>query len=172
MRPGEALAKLIRWVCRDTRFHRHYPATVELVHSDGSVDVTPDDEAIRGLGLSSVQALPGLPGTTVRAQRGARCLLGFRAGDPKRPYISSWASGGLELISIDGGGAGVTGLGDTLEVLLPDVLTVAGLLDGVITPPPPALPFPVLSIPFNGTATVLPGTVTAVSNSGNPKLLV
>jgi hypothetical protein len=172
MRFGEALAAFIRWVCRDLRYHRHYPATVELQRGDGSVDVTPDDDEIRGLGLTNVRAQPGLPGTEVRATRGARCLVGFRGGDPRRPYISAWETGGLELISIDGGTGGVSGIGDVLEVALPPVLTVSGLLNGVTTPPPPAVPIPIVNLPFSGTATVPPGSVTAIAQTGNPKLLV
>lgn len=176
MRFGENLARFIRWVMRDTTFHRHYPATVELVHADGSMDVTPDDEAARGFGLTALRAQAGLPGTEVRGARGARCLVGFRGGDPKQPYISAWAAGSaVDVISIDGGTAGVAGIGDGVEVLLPDVVTVEGLLEGFTqppgVPPPPPVPTPPGGLPFSGTAVVLPGTVTAILQSGNPKLL-
>jgi hypothetical protein len=172
VRLGEALARFIRWVMRDVTFHVHYPATVEVTRADGSIDVTPDDEKIRGLGLPPLRAQPGLPGTEVRALKGARCLVGFRNGDPRAPYISAWSTGGLQLVSIDGGGAGVSGLADVVDVLIPESLTVNGVVSGVATPPPPAVPVPVPAAPFVGLAVVVPGTVTAIVQTGNPKLLV
>lgn len=173
---GDALARFVRWVCRDTRFHAHYPGTVEVVHADGSMDVTPDDAEIRGLGLAALRARAGLPGTKASGAAGARCLIGFEAGDPRRPYISAWASGAaVASISVDGGTAGVAGFGDPVEVLLPDVMTVQGFLEGFTqppgAPPPPPIPTPPGGLPFSGTATVLPGTVTAITQAGNPKLL-
>jgi hypothetical protein len=177
MKPGSALARFIRWVCRETTYHCHYPSTVEFVHADGSMDVTPDDEAIRGLGLPALRAQAGLPGTVARGAQGARCLVGFRAGDPEQPYISAWATNAtLGQISIDGGAAGVAGFADPIEVLLPEVMTVEGLLQGFTQPPglppPPPVPTPPGGLPFSGTALVLPGTVTALTQGGNPKLLV
>lgn len=171
------LARFIRWVCRDLRFHRHYPATVELVHGDGSMDVTPDDDEIRGLGLPPLRPLAGLPGTEVTSAKGARCLVGFRKGDPTKPYISAWAENApLGSISIDGGQAGVSGIGDVVEVLFADgPVPVEGLLEGFTQPPglppPPPVPTPPGGLPFVGTATVPPGTVTAIVQTGNPKLL-
>jgi hypothetical protein len=173
---AEALAKFIRWVMRDLRYHRHYPATVELLRSDGSMDVTPDDDEILGLGLPPLHAQAGLPGTVVHGARGARCLVGFRAGDPRQPYISAWSSGGLALISVDGGTAGIAGMGDPVEVLLPEVVTVEGLLEGFTqppgAPPPPPIPTPPGGLPFTGVATVPPGTVTAQLQGGRPNFLV
>jgi len=171
-----ALERFIRWVCRDLTYHRHYPATVELAHPDGSMDVTPDDAELRGFGLGTIRAQAGLPGTVAIGARGARCLVGFRGGDPERPYISAWSSGGLGSISIDGGVAGVSGLGDPLDVLLPPVLALSGVLNGFTqppgAPPPPPIPTPPGGLPFSGTAVVAPGTVTAIVQAGNPKLLV
>ena len=177
MRLGADLARFIRWVMRDLTFHRHYPAIVEFVHADGTMDVTADDEQIRGLGLSALRAQAGLPGTVARGAQGARCLVGFRSGNPTRPYISAWATGAaLGDISIDGGTAGVSGYGDPIEVLLPEVVTVEGLLEGFTqppgAPPPPPVPTPPGGLPFSGIATVPPGSVTAITQGGNPKLLV
>lgn len=168
-----ALERFIRWVCRDTRYHAHYPATVELVHGDDSVDVTPDDDAIRGEGLSSLRPDPGLPATGIRPARGARCLVAFKAGDPKRPFISEWESGGIDRVMLDGGLAGVAGIGDPLEVLLATPCVIAGFIDGVLQPPgaPPPPPIPLAGVPMTGTATLAPGSVTAIITTGNPKVL-
>lgn len=177
MTPGESLERFIRWVCRDVKFHRHYPATVELVHPDGAMDVTPDDEEIRGLGLAHVFAQSALPATRTSGAKGSRCLVGFHAGDPKRPYISAWAEGSTpSLIAVSDGTSGVAAMGDPVEILLPDVVTIEGLLAGFIQPPglPPPPPIPLLppGVPFSGTATVLPGTVSAQVAGGNPRFLV
>ncbi len=168
-----ALERFIRWVCRDARFHGHYPATVELVHGDGTVDLTADDPELAGTGLSHVPVECGLPATDAVGAAGARCLVAFAAGDPKRPRVSEWEGGPAQYIRLGGGAAGVSGIGDVVEVALPEVIAVSGIIEaGIVTPPPPAPPFPLAAIPFNITVTVPPGTVSCVVMGGNPKILV
>ncbi len=169
---SSALERFIRWVCRDARFHGHYPATVELVHGDGTVDLTADDPELAGTGLTNVTVEAGLPATEAVGAPGARCLVAFAAGDRRRPRVTEWEGGPAQYTRLAGGTAGVAGIGDVVEVALPAVVAVSGMVLGVVTPPPPAVPFPLPPMPFQITVTVPPGTVTCVVAGGNPKLLV
>lgn len=123
---GSALARFIRWVMRDTRYHALYPCTVEAQAADGSLDLTPDDESIRGTGLGAVQIRHGLPGVRVKVKQGARLLVGFEAGDPNRPFASLWEPGAIEEISVDGGTQPVTRQGDSVTVFWPPSVAVVG----------------------------------------------
>lgn len=111
---------------RDTRFHALYPCTVEAQAEDGSLDLTPDDEKIRGTGTQSVQIRHGLPGVRVKVKAGARILLGFEAGDPRRPFAALWEPGAIEEISIDGGTKPVCREGDSATVFWPPAVPVLG----------------------------------------------
>lgn len=165
-----ALERFIRFVTRDARFHRLYPATVELVRGDGSMDVTPDDEEIRGLGLPPLFARPGLPGTTATADAGARVLVGFAGGDPKRPYIAEFASG-RGTVSIDGEAA-VACMNDPLDVLLEGPVGVQATINGYyVQPGTPPVVVPLPGVPLLGfpVVTIPPGTVTAIVQTGKPK---
>jgi len=121
-----ALAKFIRFVMRDTRYHALYPCTVEAQAADGTLDLTPDDEAIRGTGLQAVPIRHGLPGVRVKVKQGARLLLGFEAGDPTRPFAALWEPGAIEEISIDGGTKPVARAGDAATCFWPPSVAVTG----------------------------------------------
>lgn len=106
---------------RDVTYHKHYVCTVQSQHANGLLDVLPDDETIRGTGLSSIPIRHGLPGCTIEVAAGASLLLGFENGDPSKPYCALWESGLANVIRIDIGEnpADVARKGDTVEVLLP-----------------------------------------------------
>jgi hypothetical protein len=125
-RESSRLERFIRWVMRDTRYHALYPCTVESQASDGSLDLTPDDESIRGTGLQAVPIRHGLPGVRVKVKQGARLLVGFEAGDPSRPFASFWEPGAIEEISVDGGDQPVSRKGDPVTVFWPPSVAVTG----------------------------------------------
>lgn len=89
-----ALDALIRWTTREQPYLRLYPATVRAQAADGTLDLDPDDAAIRGTGLSGVPIRHGIPGVTVEISAGQRIMLGFEAGDPRRPYAALWRTSG------------------------------------------------------------------------------
>lgn len=155
-----SLAKFIRWVMQDTTYHRLYPSTVEGQASDGSLDLLPDDESIRGNGLSAVPIWHGLPGVTVRVPNGERVLLGFRNGDPTQPYAALWEPGSVDSIEIAGSGPEVARKGDTVEVLLPPAIFTGTIVIGG-TPSPAS---GVMSFTANKTS----GSII----TGSPKLKV
>lgn len=76
-----------------TVYGRWYPAKVVKQDPDGTLHLLPDDEAVRGNGLTSVPLLHGLPGATVRVAVGEYVRLFFEDGDPKRPAAALWPDG-------------------------------------------------------------------------------
>jgi hypothetical protein len=149
----KTLTRFIRWVMRDTRYHKQYPCTVESQDAAGLLDLTPDDAAMRGDGLGKVAIRHGLPGVTVKVKQGARLLLGFEAGDPRRPYASLWEPGAIEEISIDGGTKPVCREGDSGTCFWPPSVPVVGT-----TP----------AGPFAGTMTIT-SPAPAIFTSGAPR---
>jgi hypothetical protein len=138
MDPKSRLANFIRWVMRDTIYHGTYECTVERQHDDDSLDLLPDDERVRGTGLSRVELWHGLPGVRVKVVVGSRVLLAFRNGDPTKPYASLWQRGSIEEISFDGGQSPIARQGDAVAVYWPPSLTIvgaipAGALTGTVT---------------------------------------
>lgn len=128
MDPRTRLSRFIRWVMRDTLYHGTYECTVERQHDDDTLDLLPDDERLRGTGLSRVEIWHGLPGVRVRVRIGARVLLAFRDGDPSKPYASLWQRGSIEEISFDGGQSPIARQGDAVAVYWPPSLTITGAI--------------------------------------------
>ncbi len=86
----EPLAAFIRWVMRDTRFAKLYPARVILQDAAGRLELLADDASIKGTGNQGVPIKHGLPGCAVVVPTGARILLGFENADSTRPYAALW----------------------------------------------------------------------------------
>lgn len=141
----------------DYRFERSYAATVELANGDGTVDLRPDDEAVRGLGLQRVPIRVGVPSAAVRAEPGARCLFAFADGDPRKPHVCAWEyARASAVVSFDGGAAAVARHGDLVDVLLSASTPIAGVMTGAVTvpgSPPTIVPVPPGS-QFSGLAVV------------------
>lgn len=162
----------VRWVMRDARFHKLYPATVQFQNQDGSVEVLPDDEEIRGTGLRAVPR-PGLPGTDINVAAGARCLVGFAEGDPGKPFIAEWEGNGLASVRLGHGTRPVARMGDTVKIATTPSQNVAGIIQGILTiPGPPPVPTPIPPSPFSGVVTLPPTPpVQALIMAGNTKVL-
>lgn len=101
MSASESLQKFIRWVMRDVTYHKHYTATVQLQAGD-TVDLLPDDPAIRGNGLSGVPIMYGLPGVKATVAPGTKMTLFFENGDPSKPRAAMWEGGHIELSFANG----------------------------------------------------------------------
>jgi hypothetical protein len=167
----DALERLVRFVMADVTYHRLYPATVQRVSPDGTADVLPDDTTIRGTGLRAA-FLPGLPNTTIDVTAGARCLVGFRAGDPKRPYVAEWMGDGLARIGIDAGTRPLARMGDIIDVQTTPAQPIAGVIGGTLTVPgTPPVVTPLPPTPFQAVATLGPLPIKAQIQTGNPKIL-
>lgn len=70
-----------------------YPARVVSQAPNGTLQVQADDARIAGRGLGSLRIRYGIPGATATVKTGGRCLVGFDAQDPRRPYVSLWEQG-------------------------------------------------------------------------------
>lgn len=85
-----ALTGIVERLTDWRRYLALYPAVVARVLSDGTLEVIPDDAAMRGSGLrarylSGSAAGGGLPLTRDRV------LLGFEGGNPERPFAIACA---------------------------------------------------------------------------------
>lgn len=174
-----ALARFIRWVLRDLTYHRLYAAKVVLQRSDGTVDLDPEDEPMRGEGLQQVPIAVSVPGTGVIVGE-TRCLFGFLNGDPKQPRVVAWPyQRDAAILKMADGGAPVARVGDTVEPLFPEVIVAQAMIGGETdNPNPPPLTLPVPNVPFTPpgvTVQIIPGPTvlapTGVIQYGNPKLL-
>jgi hypothetical protein len=152
--------RLVRAFMGDVTYHKHYPCSVQ--GQDGmTLDLLPDDEAIRGPGgLQGVPIRHGLPGVSVMVKPGARVLLGFEAGDPRKPYASLWESdpGVVLAVMLPGDKRPIARKGDSVLVFINPAVPIAmsGLINGVT--------------PFLGTIQITT-PVTGIIQDGNPKVL-
>lgn len=85
MSARQALEKFIRLVMRDTLYHGSFLAEVQSPSSGDTVDLLPDDPRIRGDGFQGVPVSYGLPGVKAKFSPGAKMLLVFENGDPRKP---------------------------------------------------------------------------------------
>jgi hypothetical protein len=74
-------------------YSRLWPGTVDRQNADGSVDVVVQTQGA-AWGLTAVRVRSGLPSAGVRVSGGQSVLVGFEAGDPRRPYAAAWGASG------------------------------------------------------------------------------
>jgi hypothetical protein len=128
--PKDALARFVRFIMRDTVYLGTYAATVQAQHADDTLDLLPDDERVRGNGLTNVPIRHGLPGVRVRVVVGSRLSLGFENGDPRRPFAALWEPGAIELISFNGGTQRIARQGDPVTCFWPPAAVITGTITG------------------------------------------
>jgi len=105
-----------------------YICTVQSQDDDGRLDLLPDDERVRGTGLTKVPIRYGIPGVKARVRAGARVTLGFEAGDPGRPYAGVWDPGEIESLSFHDGTARLARMGDPVTIFWPATAAVDGAI--------------------------------------------
>lgn len=127
----EAIAKVVQDVTRNHLYLAQYECTVERQHADDTLDLLPDDERVRGTGLSNVEIKHGLPGVRVRVVVGSRVLLGFTGGDPRQPYAAIWSAESIESLEFNGGTSPIARVGDAVTVFWPPAIPFSGLLAGL-----------------------------------------
>lgn len=124
-----------------------YPAKVNAQAANGTLDVTPEDTRLPG--MAGVPLRLGLPGCKATVQAGGRVLLGFEAGDPRRPVATIWDAATVTKLEVNA--TEVVFNAGTKEVARKDDGISAGTLSGTCpagavsfthTPPggPPSLP--------------------------------
>jgi len=100
-------------VGRKLAYHALWPATV-AGQIGGQLELIPDDEQMKGLGLGNIRIRHGEPGYTTEVPPGSRCLIGFEAGDPKRPYVAQWlANTSVTSITFENGTQDIARKNDT-----------------------------------------------------------
>ena len=157
--PGGLLDRFLAGVRQSVTYSRTYPSTVVTQNGDGTLQLRPDSDDVRGAGLDRVPVRLGMPGFRARVQAGARVRLAFDDGDPSRPYAALWdeSSGNVTSVEFipDGVGSPLCRVGDQGQATLPMGLPVTGLVSGA---------------PFTGVITIST-PLTFVISSGNGKLL-
>jgi len=161
-------------VGRRLAYHALWPATV-AAQVVGQLELVPDDAELKGLGLGNIRIRHGEPGYATEVPPGSRCLIGFEAGDPKRPYVAQWlANTSVTSITFENGIQDIARTNDTtsqgaLTVSQPIPLgpVLFSYLDGIGSP----------AVAFSIAATniaLTPGPTTlsldGIITSGNPKL--
>lgn len=84
-----AMRGLVRWLTRETAFHRLVEYRVVGV-SVGLLDLRPVRSSAGAPALVAVPMLHGVPGTSAEPQPGSTCLVAFVDGDPTRPMVVAY----------------------------------------------------------------------------------
>jgi hypothetical protein len=109
------LGTFLGHIRRHIDYSRTYPCRVVKQNADGSLQLMPDDAAMKGAGLDKVPIRHGLPGMKVKVPGGARAHLVFDAGDPARPFAALWEEGAVTSISFDNGQQPMARNGDLVQ---------------------------------------------------------
>lgn len=171
------IERVVTEALRGSVFLGRFAATVVIDHGNQTVDLEPDNEAMRGLGLQYVPVLAGVASATAVVEPGTRCLFGFVDGDPTKPRVYAWEyAANSAVISLDGGQAAVARYGGSVKVLVGAATVISGTAGGIQdipnpSPPPPTLPNPIPdSTQFSVVANFV-APVYGVIQQGNPKVL-
>lgn len=71
-------------------YSKWYPCKVVAQDADGTLQIYPEDETVRGSGIAKVPLMIGMPGVKVTVAPGARVRLFFENGDPSKPACALW----------------------------------------------------------------------------------
>lgn len=159
--PATALNKFLGGQRRQVDYSREWPCRVVTQNPDDSLQLLPDDDAMRARGLDHVPIRYPFPGMRIRVKPGARCHLAFAGGDPARPFAHNWESGDDFVESVeftaDGRSAPIAREGDALQMFAD-----------------PATPIPIIGslagTPIVGGFITILSPFIGVIQTGNPKL--
>jgi hypothetical protein len=84
-----AFRSLVRWLTRETAYHRLVEYRVASVAS-GTLDLRPARGASGMPALTAVPMAHGVPGASAEPQVGSTCLVAFVDGDPTRPTVVAY----------------------------------------------------------------------------------
>lgn len=123
------------FVGRQIDYARMYPSVVNEQNGDGTLDITPDDERVRGDGFKRVKISYGLPGVTAVVPSGGRVNLYFQNGDPKQPRAALWEGSGVTRIDI-GDSPEFVALSNKILQVISDLLATGAAVMPAATPGP------------------------------------
>ena len=109
----ESIRLIIDHAMRRVDYFALYPAKVVSQNADRTLELKPESSKLPQ--MSKVPIRLGIPGASVRVSAGARVLVGFENGDPKRPYAGLWDTASLVELVIDGGSNAVARVGSTTQ---------------------------------------------------------
>jgi hypothetical protein len=165
--PRAALDQFLSKLRRDVDYSREWPCKVITQNPDYTLQLLPDDDAMKAAGLDKVPIRYGLPGMRAKLKSGARCHLAFAAGDPKRPFAHNWEHDDefVESVEITVGGrsAAIARVGDPVDVFFATGVPIP--IVGGIGVPPAVTPI------APGTFITLTAPCQAVIAAGNGKAL-
>ena len=137
------LERMVRAIMGDTVYLKHYICKVQS-QSGQTVDLLPDDENMRGDGLTGIPISNGLPGVEVQVAPGSDAILFYENGDPTKPKAKIVSANHIS----------ITFAGGTFPVArVNDGTVVSGTITGT------AGPYPVVGT-FSGTGTIVAGAPT------------
>jgi hypothetical protein len=150
-----AFRDLVRRAVPGIDYHAAYPSRVVTQNADGTLELRPDTDRMPNVPRVPIRTLA--PGVTLRVAAGARCLLEFEEGDPRRPIATFWDGGGLTEIQL-GGTRPIARQADTVTVPIPvgtmltlqAVAPIAGTPAGIPSGTPMVLTV-VQALPLTGT---------------------
>lgn len=131
--PGGLLNRFLDGLRREIDYSRSYPGRVVVQNANGSLQVMLDDAKMKGSGLDRVPIRVGLPGFSVKVEKGARVSVSWDAGDPARPYAALWDGDGhaTEVEFKPGASSPVVRAGDSLQVMIPLGVSLVGFVGEV-----------------------------------------
>jgi hypothetical protein len=97
-----AVERLLQGKQQEIDYSRVYGAKVVSQNEDGTLELEPDTDLVKGGGLSKVPILLGVPGS-VQVPSGARCTVLWESGDPTKPRALLFSTAALSLLMIGGG---------------------------------------------------------------------
>jgi len=92
------LERFIRSVMLPSEYSATFGCAVQAQNSDGTLDVLPDDSRLPA--HSRVKVKWGAPGFVAAMTPGARCLLAFEGGDPRKPTIVGFEFGNFSQLRL------------------------------------------------------------------------
>jgi hypothetical protein len=96
------LDRILEGKQQEIDYSRVYGAEVVGQNEDGTLELRPDTDLVKGGGLSKVPVLLGVPGS-VQVPAGARCTVLWEGGDPTKPRALLFSTTALSLLMIGGG---------------------------------------------------------------------
>lgn len=163
---SSSLNRFLGGIRRQIDMSRTYPGRVSKQNDDGTLQIVPDDEKVKGTGLDKAAYYVGLPGSKVKVNPGQRVLFLFEAGDGSRVSVVAWQGGGPKEVTI-GGPTGIPAArqGDMVACGGPGTMIMfIGPPGPVTTMTPIPVSFGSVTSPPLPSQTPLYGLVT----SGNP----
>jgi hypothetical protein len=125
---------VLRWV----RPFGRYPGRVVSQHANGTLEIQPDSALVGAHDFVPLRV--GLPGVTVKVPSGARVVLAFAEGDPRKPYAELVETAqaieiaiAAENIILNGGAASVARVGDRTSGHVHDVTFALTSPNGPVT---------------------------------------